>query len=55
MGVNSFLEKYVLLINYVSRNCILKVNTKNVTNRVPMAPFGLKLGQNKSYRLQGPF
>ena len=26
-GFNSLLEKSVLLINYVSRNCILKVNT----------------------------
>ncbi len=28
---------------------------KNVTNGVPMAPFGLKLSQNESYGLQGPF
>ena len=25
------------------------------TNRVPVARFGLKLGQNESYGLQGPF
>ena len=54
-GVNSFLEKSVLLINYASRNRILEVNTKHVTNRVLMAPFGLKLGQNESYGLRGPF
>ena len=28
---------------------------KNVTNRVPVAPFELKLGQNESYGLQEPF
>ena len=50
-GVNSLLDKLVLLINYVSRNRIVKVSRKNVTNRVPMAPFGLKLGQNESYGL----
>ena len=26
-----------------------------VTNRVPVAPFGPKLSQNESYRLQEPF
>ncbi len=26
-----------------------------VTNRVPVAPFGLKLSQNESYGLQEPF
>ena len=53
-GVNSLLEKLVLLINYILRNCVLKVNAKNVANQVPMASFGLKLGQNESYGLQGP-
>ncbi len=28
---------------------------KIVTNRVPVAPFELKLGQNESYGLQEPF
>ncbi len=33
----------------------MKVNTENVTNRVPVAPFEPKLGQNESYGLQEPF
>ena len=51
-GVNSLLEKSVLLINCVTRNRILKVSSENVTNRVHVAPFGLKLSQNESYGLQ---
>ena len=30
-------------------------SVKIVTNGVPVAPFELKLGQNESYGLQGPF
>ena len=41
--------------NYGLGTHVLCWDTTNFTNRVPMAPFGLKLGQNESYGLQEPF